>query len=228
MSQSNDSAQPILLDLFCGVGGCTKGYQRAGFYVVGVDINPQPNYCGDEFVQADALTFPLTGFDGVHASPPCQAYTQLGNDTHPRLIEPVRDRLQATGCPYVIENVVGAPLEPSVILCGSMFGLNVRRHRLFECSFPVMTQPCWHGSQDEIRAYYGKKGWLVWTPAAANVQKRGRKPLLRGSVEQAEADMGIDWARTWDELREAVPPAYTEHIGQYLLADVRLRQGAAA
>src|SRR5215467_3605755 len=131
--------------------------------------------------------------------------------------------LEATGLPWVIENVVGAPLRSPTLLCGSMFGLNVRRHRLFETTFPVMTQTCHHNGQDEIRAYYGKKGWLVWTPAAANVQKRGRRPLLRGSVDLAPADMGIDWMTSWDELREAIPPAYTEHIGGYLMAEINAR-----
>jgi len=215
--------RPQLLDLFCGAGGAAMGYHRAGFDVVGVDIEPQPSY-PFEFVQTDAMTFPLDGFDAIHASPPCQFYSNLKRrQTHWRSIPPTRERLRAGGLPYVIENIsdAGWELDHPVRLCGSMFGLNVRRHRLFECSFPVMTQTCWHGGQDEIRAYYGKKGWLVWTPAAANVQKQGRKPLLRGSVELAPEDMGIDWMHSWDELREAIPPAYTEHIGGYLLASIR-------
>ena len=97
-----------------------------------------------------------------------------------------------------------------------MFGLGVRRHRLFESSEFLWRQHCQHRGQRRIRAYYGKKGWLVWTPAAANVQKAGRMPLLRGSVDLAPGDMGIDWM-TWDELREAIPPAYTEWIGRQLL-----------
>jgi DNA (cytosine-5)-methyltransferase 1 len=162
-----------------------------------------------------------TEFDAIHASPPCQAYTQLGNGNHPRLIEPVRDLLEPTGLPWVIENVVGAPLHQPTLLCGSMFGLGVRRHRLFETSFPVMAARCQHGWTNEIRAYYGKKGWLVWTPGGAQVQAKGRKPILRGSVEQAPADMGIDWMQTWDELREAIPPAYTELIGHQLLQHIK-------
>jgi DNA (cytosine-5)-methyltransferase 1 len=102
-----------------------------------------------------------------------------------------------------------------------MFGLRVRRHRLFETSWPLMTATCHHENHGgRIRAYYGKKGWLVWTPAAANVQKRGRMPLLRGSVDDAPGDMGIDWM-TWDELREAIPPAYTELIGHQLAQHIR-------
>ena len=207
-----------LLDLFCGAGGAAMGYHRAGFTeIVGVDIKPQPRY-PFIFVQGDALDYLREHgheFDAIHASPPCQAYTQLAKGEHPRLIEPVRDELRRVGVPYVIENVVGAPLRAAVILCGSMFGLKVQRHRLFETMFALLSADCVHGG--EIRAYYGKKGWLVWTPGAANVQKRGRRPLLRGSVDLAPADMGIDWMTTWDELREAIPPAYTEFIGRQLL-----------
>jgi DNA (cytosine-5)-methyltransferase 1 len=119
----------------------------------------------------------------------------------------------------VIENIADAAwdMRSPVRLCGSMFGLGVRRHRLFETTLPFfMQQPCSHSEQGEIRAYYGKPGWAAWTPKGANVQKKGRKPLLRGSVELAPTDMGIDWM-TWDELREAIPPAYTELIGHQLL-----------
>jgi DNA (cytosine-5)-methyltransferase 1 len=117
-------------------------------------------------------------------------------------------------------------MRSPVRLCGSAFGLGVRRHRYFETTFPVMSYPCQHAMQGEIRAYYGKKGWAAWTPGAAQVQKKGRKPLLRGSVDQAPEDMGIDWM-TWDELREAVPPAFTEHIGGYLMAALEAEERAA-
>src|SRR3989304_4238301 len=106
--------KPKLLDLFCGAGGATKGYQRAGFYVVGVDNKPQPHYCGDEFHQADALTYPLAGFDAYHASPPCQAYSRLRhlpwlkNKNYPALIEKTRSILEASGKPWIIENVADA------------------------------------------------------------------------------------------------------------------------
>lgn len=233
------------------------GYHRAGFEVVGVDIKPQPHY-PFEFHRMDALRVlsgdrdwpdggggvdpdgysawseewrgvELDRFDAIHASPPCQGYSNLRKGEHPRLIAPVRELLRAAGLPYVIENIADAAphMKSPVRLCGSALGLNVRRHRLFECSFPVMATPCAHGGQAEIRAYYGKRGWLVWTPAAANVQKAGRKPLLRGSVDQAPEDMGIGWM-TWDELREAIPPAYTQHIGEYLLLEVARRAEVAA
>src|SRR5690242_19044857 len=139
------------LDLFCCAGGVTKGLQKAGFYVVGVDLNPQAAYCGDEFIHADALTVDLNGFDFIWASPPCQAYTGMQrintrapNRDHPRLIGPIRDRLKASGTLYTIENVPGAPLIDPVMLCGSMFGLKVRRHRFFESNFTMLAPKCQH------------------------------------------------------------------------------------
>src|SRR5580658_6025519 len=140
-----------LLDLFCCAGGVAVGYSRSGFEVVGVDIEPQPNF-PFSFVQADALTLPmefLKSFDAIHASPPCQSYSDLAKrnghaDEWPRLIEPVREMLIETGKPYVIENVDGAPLLNPVVLCGTMFkGLRVLRHRLFEANFPILIPP--HG-----------------------------------------------------------------------------------
>jgi DNA (cytosine-5)-methyltransferase 1 len=147
--------KPRLLDLFCGAGGCAMGYFQAGFEVVGVDIAAQPNY-PFEFHQADALTFPLEGFDAIHASPPCQGYSVANNihdrDDHPLLIAEVRNLLRATDLPYVIENVEGARREMHcpVTICGLALGLNVRRHRLFECSFPVMVPPCTGHDRDYL------------------------------------------------------------------------------
>ncbi len=153
--------KPRCLDLFCGAGGATKGLQRAGFHVTGVDIKPQPRYCGDAFHQADAMTFPLEGHDFIWASPPCQAYSVLrhlqGDKEYPDLVAPTRDRLATTGVPWVIENVEGAPLGDSgylIMLCGTMFGLGtpngsaeLRRHRLFETSFSIPLRPaCQHGT----------------------------------------------------------------------------------
>jgi DNA (cytosine-5)-methyltransferase 1 len=213
-----------LLDLFCGAGGAAVGYNRAGFdEIVGVDIEPQPNY-PFKFLQMDvfeaAELLNLQKFDMIHASPPCQAYTLLGSKDgrHEKLIEPVRQLLIDSGIAYVIENVetAKAHLIDPVRLCGSAFGLHVRRHRMFESTFDITPSICQHKEQGDIRAYYGKKGWAAWTPKGAQVQKAGRKPLLRGTVEQAKDDMGIDWM-TWDELRESIPPAYTEHIGKAFL-----------
>jgi hypothetical protein len=138
--------KPRLLDLFCGAGGCARGYQRAGFYVVGVDNRPQPRYAGDEFVQADALEYVRDHgheFDAIHASPPCQGYSDGANNIHGRPTTRCRSPtcarlLEATGLPYVIENVEGARkhMRDPVTVCGLSLGLNVRRHRLFECNFP--------------------------------------------------------------------------------------------
>jgi DNA (cytosine-5)-methyltransferase 1 len=216
--------RPRLLDLFCGAGGCSVGYNRAGFDVVGVDIQPQPNY-PYEFHQADALTFPLSGFDAIHASPPCQAYSTVSGRAlkgkprrYPDLIAPVRDRLAATGAPYVIENVVGAPLRDAAQLCGSAFGLDLHRHRRFESNAAILSTPCSHHWQepryrslDSRRA--GKLATVVGVHGHLNYS---------GELELRERAMGIDWM-THGELVEAIPPAYTEHIGGYLLAEVTAR-----
>src|SRR5438309_7313460 len=150
-SAMQNGRKPRILDLFCCAGGAGVGYSKAGFEVVGVDIKPQPNY-PLPFVQGDALKLDpkfIALFDAVHASPPCQSYSDLakrnGNaDAWPRLIEPVRKMLIRSGCPYIIENVEGAPLLNPVVLCGTMFpGLRVLRHRLFESNFLMTALP--HG-----------------------------------------------------------------------------------
>ena len=191
------------------------GYHRAGFEVVGVDIKPQPHY-PFEFHQADALTYPLEGFDAYHASPPCQAYTALKTmwnhrDDHPDLVEPVRRMLKATRKPYVIENVPGAPMQDYLTLCGSMFGLGVsdaelRRHRQFEV-WPVfiMTSPCGHNWKPRTAQVYGHAGG-----------SSKRDGLKFPGVAAWKEGMGIDWM-TGDELAEAIPPAFTEHVGKYLM-----------
>lgn len=229
--------QPRLLDLFCGAGGAGMGYNRAGFEVVGVDIEPQPHY-PFEFKQIDAIEilvaladsvkswgsvkFPNTwkSFDAIHASPPCQGYvgwqniseSRGGTNDHPRLIEPVREFLHKTGLPWVIENVENAPLQTNLVLCGSMFGLGVRRHRKFETSFAVLGRPasCNH-SGNEVGVYGKLDGRRLFTRADGSEL---RNP---SSLEQAQEAMGIDWME-WDELREAIPPAYTEWIGKELLS----------
>jgi DNA (cytosine-5)-methyltransferase 1 len=145
------------LDLFCKAGGATRGLQLAGFDVTGVDIQPQPHYCGDRFIQADALTVSLEGFEFIWASPPCQRFSLLayknGNAlAHPDLIAPIRKRLVPLGCPYIIENVVGARrhLIHPIMLCGTMFSLGTSqadlwRHRLFESNFPIANaRRCYH------------------------------------------------------------------------------------
>ena len=149
------------------------GYWLAGFDVVGVDIEPQKRY-PFRFIQADALTFPLSGFDLIHASPVCKGYSAtavLNDASHPRQIEAVRERLAGSGIPYVIENVPGAPLRSPVMLCGAMFaGLRVYRHRLFEASFPIPAPP-----EPEHRWPLAKMG----RPAAAGRVHAAGRPFQR-------------------------------------------------
>lgn len=207
---------PRLLDLFCGAGGAAMGYHRAGFEVVGVDIKPQPHY-PFEFHQADAMTYPLDGFDAIHASPPCQAFSDLRSmhnaKRHPDLLTPTRDRLVSAGLPYVIENVEGAPMRDYIVLCGGAFGLGsgdaeLRRHRRFEIEpRPVLVPPCAHGQRQRVIGVYGGHG-----------RDRRRSVSTQDySTEQRREAMGIDWMNG-DELSQAIPPAYTEWIGQRLLA----------
>lgn len=212
---------PRLLDLFCGAGGAGKGYADAGFEVVGVDLKPQPRY-PFEFHQADALEFPLDGFDVIHASPPCQAFTTMANrfrgaggkaDSHPELIAPMRLRIKATGLPYVIENVVGArsSLRGHILLLhGGMFGLRVHRPRLFESSLFILA-PEARAAREPV-GVYGERhdGRRLWTRADGSEQRAAK------TLEEGRAAMGIDWME-WRELAESIPPAYTRFIGNALL-----------
>jgi DNA (cytosine-5)-methyltransferase 1 len=206
--------RPLLLDLFCCAGGAAKGYHDAGFDVVGVDIRPQPRY-PFEFIQADAMTFPLDGFDAVHASPPCQDHTRGGS--HPVhgtgwMLAAARDRLKLSGLPWVIENVPGAPMRADFELCGCMFGLelpglgHLARKRWFETS--------WNGF--ELRASCNHSGLAISVVGHGTTSwardKLGRCP----SIAEYRALMGIDWTNR-GELSQAVPPAYTEYIGRQLL-----------
>lgn len=186
------------------------GYHRAfpDAEIVGVDINPQPRY-PFTFVQGDAMTYDLDGFDLIHASPPCQGYSAMSAcrpgiaDKYPRLIEPLRDLLAASGTPYVIENVPGSPLHNPVILCGQMFGLDLYRHRLFETSFYVTTP-----AHDPHYTPASRAGH--WTPGTVMSVAGHVSPMWK-----AREVMGIDWMNR-DELAESIPPAYTEYIGSYL------------
>lgn len=221
--------RPKLLDLFCGAGGAAMGYHRAGFDVVGVDIRPQPRF-PFEFHQADALTFPLAGFAAIHASPPCQRYsrarkvgTKKGPTLPPDLVGIVRERLEAAGVPWIIENVEGAPLS-GMTLCGSMFGLKVRRHRVFESSVrmsPLLGLRCRHAEQGKPIGVYHVMGDQV----QGTCSKTGKYVLggrTASTLEEGQAAMGIDWM-TWDELRESIPPAYTQYLGATLLAAVEVQ-----
>jgi hypothetical protein len=200
------------------------GYHRAGFEVVGVDIKPQPYY-PFEFVQADAMTYPLDGFDAIHASPPCQGYIQRNKNLvtkWPKLIEPVRERLkvlhQANHIPYVIENVPGAPLIDPLMLCGTMFDLLLLRHRLFESNVSLSCPiPCNHwgsvASGDFAAVYaYGGKGHRHGRDVAGN---KLRDPGSAKGPEWSVA-MGIDWMPKRD-MAEAIPPAYTRYVGWQLI-----------
>jgi DNA (cytosine-5)-methyltransferase 1 len=212
--------KPKLLDLFCCAGGAAFGYSKAGFEIVGVDLKPQPHY-PFEFVQADALTLDpefIASFDAVHASPPCQSYSDLAKrnrnaDAWPRLIEPVREMLIRSGLPYIIENVDGAPLLDPVVLCGTMFkSLRVLRHRLFEANFPILTPP--HGRHPICHTFDKRKGQYGKTDEMSDfVSVNGGGNC---SVAAARSAMGIDWM-TKNELNEAIPPAYTQLIGEQLL-----------
>lgn len=207
-------SKPRLLDLFCGAGGAARGYQRAGFYVMGVDIKPQPRYAGDEFVQADAMTFPLGGFDIVHASPPCQRYSRATphrtRHRHPDLVQPLRDRLVAEGVDYVIENVEFSPLPDAVKVCGSAFGLPIQRHRLFASNLGLMGAACNHGALPKNIPIFRHGEWYL--SRFVNVYGTGGG---KARAKWPEA-MGIDWM-TLAELTEAIPPAYTEFIGSQLI-----------
>ena len=204
------SGRPLLLDLFSGAGGAAMGYYRAGFDVVGVDIKSQPHY-PFEFVQRDALDLmrdPInvaSDFDVIHASPPCQAYSpHLRHRARPSemLIEPTRALLKSTGLPYVIENVKGAPLT-GLMLCGSTFELPIWRHRYFETSPPMLAPPCRHD--------------LVPHPLNPYNTKSKRRDGITGVTDPRwKHGMGIDWM-TGEEIAEAIPPAYTQFIGEQLL-----------
>jgi DNA (cytosine-5)-methyltransferase 1 len=213
--------RPRLLDLFCGAGGAAVGYHRAGFDVVGVDIRPQPNY-PFAFVQADALEYlgvnliprlrwPHTSEipDAIHASPPCEHYANVtawrgDQDDHPDLIGPTRELLEATGLPWVMENVPEAPIRSDYLLCGTGLGLRVRRHRAFETNWSgvALAHPCQHRRTDYSFDHGAKQPESVYRDA-----------------------MGCEWM-TIIESRDAIPPAYTEFIGRQLLAHVRPSIGA--
>lgn len=213
--------KPRLLDLFCGAGGASEGYHDAGFDIVGVDIAKQPGY-RFVFIQSNALDLSidfLSEFDVIHASPPCQSYSSLAYrnknaSAWPRLIRPIRKLLKQAGRPYIIENVVGAPLIKPTMLCGTMFeGLRVLRHRLFETSFQLPTPPHHRlhptvHSFDKRTKHYGKTNECT---DFVQVTGTGNYTLAAGRDA-----MRISWM-TKGELNEAIPPAYTRWIGEQLI-----------
>lgn len=200
-----------LLDLYCGAGGASMGYHRAGFEVVGVDINYQKNY-PFYFVQGDAIEYLKQWghtFDAVHASPPCQRHSAMSNcrpglaEEYPDLIEPTREALQANGKPWVMENVPGSPLIDPVVLCGHMFGRELYRHRLFEADFDI-PQPV-HPTHNKPASKAGH-----WKPGTVMSISGHIAPIAK-----AREVMEIDWTNR-EELAESIPPYYTEYVGRYL------------
>jgi DNA (cytosine-5)-methyltransferase 1 len=210
-----------LLSLFCGAGGACKGYEDAGFEVWGVDSNPKlrKQYIHPgRFICADAIEILkskefIAQFDVIHASPPCQAFSKATakrhRENHPDLIESVRKELIATGKPFVIENVEGAPLKNYVVLCGTMFGLDVVRHRLFECNPNISFPPfmCNHHKKTIKQNHKGK------VDLTKNFHCVVGKPA---DLESAKKAMGIDWMSV-RVISQAIPPAYTNWIGEKLI-----------
>jgi DNA (cytosine-5)-methyltransferase 1 len=241
------SAKPRLLVLFCGAGGDSAGYRRAGWYTAGVDVCAQPHYCGDDFVEYDALavledllrggdfvfdrrSYVLDDFAAIHAGPPCQAYSSTRYATkrtdHSELIDPVRELLLAAGLPYVMENVPGAPLIEPKLICGTAVGLplvtcrdgvvrQVRRHRLFETSFPFLVGSCFH--RYEALGVYGHGPW--------NSHGTRFRGTYQGTADERRVGMEIDWMNR-DEVSQAIPPAYAELIGRQLMQHVQAKAAA--
>jgi len=224
-------SRPRLLDLFCGVGAASVGYHRAGFDVIGVDIHPQPDY-PFTFHRADAIEtayFHGAEYDAIHASPPCQDRIAItaGNrkrpgwkDSHVNLVPHTREALawvrDRTEIPTVIECGVGRHLRRDLTLCGEMFGLGVIRHRWFEIDGFDVPQPAERPHRGYVRGW--RHGVYRDGPYLAVYGAGGGK----GTVTEWQQAMGIDWTDDARSIAEAIPPAYTEHIGRHMLEQIEL------
>lgn len=205
--------RPTILDLFCGQGGAGMGYYHAGFNVIGIDSQPQPRY-PFEFHQMDWQEG-LDRFGGrvqaIHASPICKPHTRMQrqwNHSWPNLLTPVLNRMESETLPWVVENVPGSPMVPDTVLCGSMFGLNVRRHRWFRHSFPVKPLDCQHEEQRRVVQVNGHCGGS------------SARDGSRHTASDWRFAMDMHWATTRG-MSQAIPPAYTEHIGYYLRLELQ-------
>lgn len=226
--------RPLLLDLFCGAGGAAMGYHRGGFDVLGIDLEPQPRY-PFPFIRGDALEWlatasfgELAAYAAIHASPPCQAYSVAAHNrresgaTYPDLIAATRAALEATGLPWIIENVPRSPLRADFVLCGCMFGRPyLQRERWFETS--------WHGFDLRPRCYHATPALSVTgdgTASGNGQRERVTRSLGRSpTVADARAAMGIEWM-TDAEMALAIPPDYTEHLAPYLLERIAAKRAA--
>jgi DNA (cytosine-5)-methyltransferase 1 len=210
-----------LLDLFCGAGGASRGYALAGFEITGIDLKHGKRY-PFKYIQGDVLAYLkdldfLRSFDVIHASPPCQTHSitqhlrkaQGKTTSKLDLIPETRAALIASGKPYIIENVVGSPLINPVLLCGSAFSLKVRRHRLFESNLDLTGTNCKHKEQGRPIGVYGSM--------RDEIPKGGK---TADSIGQALDAMGIT-NMIWSELVEAIPPTYTEFLGNQITTLIR-------
>lgn len=207
------------LDLFCGAGGASMGLCLAGFEVTGVDIHPQPRY-PFKFIQADALTVDLSGYDFIWASPPCQAFTPLNaynKKEYPDLVEPIRQRLIDSKIPYVIENVVQAPLKNPIVLCGSMFHLKVYRHRAFESSFSLQAP-----AHPKHTFKCQRNGYLPTKEKPFMTITGGRHS--KAWAWAAAVELGVCWMKDIKEICESIPPVYSAYIASQWVKTREVKQ----